>query len=130
MGEGRGKGVQQSKRDADEEDKVEVASGVTVASLRRFRAALIGLTQRLPMRCRLRRQRSLRTLTLIIKESIVLSSTVHVMTLGANARWLRSGGGIGWLAAGDKPSLSVLFSRRSFVDVPLIFSWPADHVLD
>ena len=29
----------------EEADKVEVASGVTVASLRRFRAALIGPTQ-------------------------------------------------------------------------------------
>ena len=32
----------QRKREAEEADKVEVAPGVTVASLRRFRAALIG----------------------------------------------------------------------------------------
>ena len=32
----------QRKREAEEADKVEVALGVTVASLRRFRAALIG----------------------------------------------------------------------------------------
>ena len=38
----------QSKRDAEEADKVEVAPGVTVASLRRFRAALTGSTQRPP----------------------------------------------------------------------------------
>ena len=43
----------QKKRDAEEADKVEVAPGVTVASLRRFRTALIGPTQRLPKRRRL-----------------------------------------------------------------------------
>ena len=41
------------KRDAEEADKVEVAPGVTVASLRRFRTALIGPTQGLPKRRRL-----------------------------------------------------------------------------
>ena len=35
----------QKKREAEEADKVEVASGVTVASLRRFRAESIGPTQ-------------------------------------------------------------------------------------
>ena len=40
----------QRKREAD---KVEVAPGVTVVSLRRFRAALIGPTQGLPKRRRL-----------------------------------------------------------------------------
>ena len=35
----------QRNREAREADKVEVAPGVTVASLRRFRAALIGPTQ-------------------------------------------------------------------------------------
>ena len=35
----------QKKREAEEADKVEVARGVTVASLRRFRPALIGPTQ-------------------------------------------------------------------------------------
>ena len=44
---------QQKKRDAEEADKVEVAPGVTVASLRRFRTALIGPTQGLPKRRRL-----------------------------------------------------------------------------
>ena len=43
----------QKKREAGEADKVEVAPGVTVASLRRFRTALIGPTQRLPKRGRL-----------------------------------------------------------------------------
>ena len=38
------------KRDAEEADKVEVALAVTVASLRRFRAALIGSTEGLPKR--------------------------------------------------------------------------------
>ena len=43
----------QKKREAEEADKIEVAPGVTVASLRRFRAALIGPTQELPKRHRL-----------------------------------------------------------------------------
>ena len=34
----------QKKREAEEADKIEVAPGVTVASLRRFRTALIGPT--------------------------------------------------------------------------------------
>ena len=40
-------------REAKETDKVEVAPGVTVASLRRVRTALIGPTQGLPKRRRL-----------------------------------------------------------------------------
>ena len=40
-------------QEAEEADKVEVAPGVTVASLRRFRTALIGPTQGLPKRRRL-----------------------------------------------------------------------------
>ena len=44
---------QQRKREAEEADKVEVAPGVTVASLRRFRATLIGPTQGFPKRRRL-----------------------------------------------------------------------------
>ena len=43
----------QKKREAKEADKVEVAPGVTVASLRRFRSSLIGPTQGLPKRRRL-----------------------------------------------------------------------------
>ena len=43
----------QKKREAEEADKVEVAPGVTLASLRRFRAALIRPTQGLPKRRRL-----------------------------------------------------------------------------
>ena len=44
----------QKKREAEKADKVGVAPGVTVASLRRFRAALIaGPTQGLPKRRRL-----------------------------------------------------------------------------
>ena len=43
----------QKKREAEVADKVEVAPGVTVASLRRFRTALIGPTQELPKRRRL-----------------------------------------------------------------------------
>ena len=43
----------QRKREAEEANKVEVAPGGTVASFRRFRAALIGPTQGLPERRRL-----------------------------------------------------------------------------
>ena len=42
----------QRKRKAEEVEKVEVAPGVPVASLRRFRAALIGPTQGLRKRRR------------------------------------------------------------------------------
>ena len=35
----------QRKREAEEADKMDMAPGVTVASLRRFRAVLIGPTQ-------------------------------------------------------------------------------------
>ena len=47
------------EREAEEADKAEVAFGVTVASARRFRAALIGPTQGLPKRRRLCLQRNL-----------------------------------------------------------------------
>ena len=53
-------GYRQRKREAEEADKVEVAPGVTVASLRHFRAALIGPTQGLPKRRRLCLQKNLR----------------------------------------------------------------------
>ena len=43
----------QKKREAEEADKVEVATGVAVASLISFRTALIGQTQGLPKRRRL-----------------------------------------------------------------------------
>ena len=43
----------QKKREAEEADKVEVAPAVTVASLRRFRTALIRPAQGLPKRRRL-----------------------------------------------------------------------------
>ena len=45
----------QREREAEGADKIEVAPGVTVASLRRFRAGLIGPTQGLPKWRRLRR---------------------------------------------------------------------------
>ena len=45
----------QRKREMEEADKVEVAPRVTVVSLRRFRAELIGRTQGLLKRRRLRR---------------------------------------------------------------------------
>ena len=52
-GEENASNQRQKKREAGEKDKVEVAPWVTVASLRRFRAALIGPTRGLPMRRRL-----------------------------------------------------------------------------
>ena len=42
--EGNASNQRQKKREAEEADKVEVAPGVTVASLTRFRTALIGPT--------------------------------------------------------------------------------------
>ena len=45
--------LRQRKIEAEEADKVEVAPGLTVASLRRYRAALIGPTQGLSKRRRL-----------------------------------------------------------------------------
>ena len=45
----------QRKREAEEADQVEVTPGVTVEILRRFRAALIGPSQGLRKRRRLRR---------------------------------------------------------------------------
>ena len=90
-------------------------------------------------------------------ETLRVRSVVDATRLGA---WLRFGEGIGWLAAGIVPNslyrvpffylflacvfcfcsflfvVSVSFryiffcSRWSFVDVPLIFFCPADHVPD
>ena len=52
-GEENASNRRQKKTEAEEADKVEVAPGVTVASLRRFRTALIGPTQGFPKRRRL-----------------------------------------------------------------------------
>ena len=56
IGEGKGKASEnrQRKREPEEADKVEVAPGVTVGSLRRFRAASLESTQELLKRLRLR----------------------------------------------------------------------------
>ena len=91
------------KREAEEADKVEVAPGVTVASLRRFRAALIRPTQGLCKRRRLCRWRSLKPWEY---------GVVDAMRLGT---WLRSGEGIGWPATGTIPN--------SFYEFPSIFFW-------
>ena len=72
---------QRQKREAEEADKVEVALGVTVASLRRFRTALI--------------------MPLVKTETLRVRNVVDATRLGA---WLRSGEGIGWLAAGTMPN--------------------------
>ena len=52
-GEGNASNQRQKKREAEEADNFEVAPGVTVASLRCSRVALIGPTQGLPIRRRL-----------------------------------------------------------------------------
>ena len=54
--------VRQRERKAEEAAKVEVAPGLTIPSLRRLRAALVGPTQGLPKRRRLRRKGSLKIL--------------------------------------------------------------------
>ena len=51
--EEKASGHRQRKKEAEEADKVEVAPGVTVASLKCFRVALIGSTQGLAKRRRL-----------------------------------------------------------------------------
>ena len=81
----------QRKREAGDADK-EVAPGVTVASSRRFRAALIGPTQGLPKR---------RRLCCCKLETLKVRSVADAIRLGA---WLRSGEGIGRLAAGTIPN--------------------------
>ena len=58
--EEKASGHRQRKREVEEAGKVEVAPGVTVASFKRFRAALIGPTQGLPKRRRLCRWRNLK----------------------------------------------------------------------
>ena len=54
-GEEKASEHQQRKREAEEPDKFEVAPGVNVGNLRRFRTAWIGPTQGLPKRRRLHR---------------------------------------------------------------------------
>ena len=53
--EGNAPGNRQREREVEQAGKVEVVPVVTVGSLARFRAALIGSTQGLPKRRRLRR---------------------------------------------------------------------------
>ena len=74
-------------------DKVKVAPGVTVASLRIFRAALIGPTQGLPKWRRLCRERNLKTLR--------TRYCCRCYALGCKFVVVAIRGGIGWLAAGD-----------------------------
>ena len=122
---------------------------MTVASLRRFRAALIGPTQGLP-------NQAASTVPVKKTETLRVRSVVNATSTRLGA-WLRSREGIGWLTAGTTPNslyrgpfyiflacvlcycsfvfvvfcfvFVVLFcSRWSVVDVPLIFFCPADHV--
>ena len=75
----------------------EVAPGVTAASLRRFRADLIGPTKGLLKRSRLCRERSLKPCEYY--------GGLDAMPLDANERYLRSArGGIKWLVAGGIPN--------------------------
>ena len=66
-------------REAEKEDKAEVASGMTIGSLRRFKAASIGPTQGRQKRSRLRLQRCLRT-------SHTMSSAIYVSVFCASLR--------------------------------------------
>ena len=52
--------TRQRKREVEEASKVEFAPGVTAASLRHSRVALIGPTKGLPKRCRLCLQKNLK----------------------------------------------------------------------
>ena len=61
-GEEKASKIRQRKKEAEKADKVEVAPGVIVASLRYFRATLNDPTQELPKRRRLRRQGSMQAL--------------------------------------------------------------------
>ena len=98
MGEGREKYVRKLAEEEEigggreeEAGKVEVAPGVTVLSLmRRFRAALIGTTQGLPKRGRVRHLGSLRSLRVRCCRYMLLSR----------------GASDAWLAAGDKSPLT------------------------
>ena len=54
-GEETGPERRQCKRGAEDMDKIEVAPGVAVGSFKRFGAALVGPTEGLPKRRRLRR---------------------------------------------------------------------------
>ena len=144
----------QKKREAEEADKVEVAPGVTVASLRRFRRLGQPKDSLSDVDCAVSETETLRVRN-------VVDATRYAFFLGGGA-WLRAGEGIGWLAAGTMPnslcrmplvylfltcvfcySCSFLFvvffflcvcvffcSHWSLVDVPLIFFCPADHVPD
>ena len=71
------------------------APGVTVGSLRRFRATLIGPTQRLPKRRRLCLPASLKSLRVRCRRYCASDYKCEVVEI-----WR----GIGWLAASDIPS--------------------------
>ena len=140
----------QKKRETEEADKVEVAPAVTtVASLRRFRAALIGPTQR----------DSLSDVDCAVRVNRNPGSTECGRSYAFGCMVAIRGGGIRWLAAGIIPnslyrvpffylflagvlllllsfcrfcfvSLCFFCSRWSFVDVSVIFFIPAGHVPD
>ena len=145
----------QRKREAEEAGKVEVAPGVTVAGLRRFRAALIGPPQGLFKRRRLcmpigkletLRVRCCRCYAfgcmIAIRGGYQMARGWHYTKLSLSSALLLSS----FFLACASCCCSFLSyfchfwlvfcfvllpcSRWSFVDVPPIFSCPADHVPD
>ena len=102
----------QRKREAEEAGKIEAAPGVTAASSRRFRNALIGPTQGLPKRRPETLEESSRCYYIYDAFGCKCEMLIIVEIRGG-------GGGIGWLATGGIPnSLSSALSS--------IFFW---HVL-
>ena len=91
----------QRKIEAEEADKVEVATwGDCIASLRRFRAAMIGPTQGLPPQAASRGQIE-KLETLRVRSKLLQMLCLWVQMRDSCDRV--GGGGIGWLAARGIP---------------------------
>ena len=110
----------QKKRETEEADKVEVAPAVTtVASLRRFRAALIGPTQR----------DSLSDVDCAVRVNRNPGSTECGRSYAFGCMVAIRGGGIRWLAAGIIPNslyrvpFFYLFLAGVFVIAPFFLSF-------
>ena len=92
---------QRMREGAEKEDKVEVAPGLTVGSLIRFRVALIGPAQGLVRKNRLRRQGCLRTPRYYIYKCFLLyCMCYYMMHFCVQMRdSCDSGGSIGWVCS-------------------------------
>ena len=106
------------KREAEEAEKVEVAPGVTGCSMLETLSSRVDLTNP-------RTPKATSIVPLEKAETLRVRSVVEAMRLGA---WLRSGEGIGWLAAGTIPNslyrvpFFYLFWHVYFVIVPIFLS--------